>query len=93
MLYYSPWGNLQGIRQGQWKHLELKKNKKDTEPEETEYYLFDLANDIGEQNNLADANPEVLEKLKSRMVEVDKEITENSRPVLRVRRAKDNKGD
>ena len=93
MLYYSPWGNLQGIRQGQWKYLELKKNKKDTEPEETEYYLFDLANDIGEQNNLADANPEVLEKLKSRMVEVDKEITENSRPVLRVRRAKDNKGD
>ena len=64
-----------------------------TEPEETEYYLFDLANDIGEQNNLAGANPGVLEKLKSRMVEVDKEITENSRPVLRVRRAKDNKGD
>jgi hypothetical protein len=42
--------------------------------------LFDLDADMGEQNNLADANPEVVEKLQARMLELDAEIEKNARP-------------
>ena len=85
LIYYSPHGTLQGVRKGQWKYLELKPraNKKNPDPK-ADYYLFNLADDIGEKNNLFEENPAIVEKLKIRMVEVDKEIDENSRPVLRV---------
>ena len=85
LIYYSPNGFLHGIRKGDWKYLEVtpRANKKNPEPKTT-YYLFNLADDIGEQNNLFDENPAIVKSLKSRMIEADKEITENSRPVFRV---------
>ena len=84
LIYYSSNGNLQGIRQGDWKYLELKKKKSKKQPDpKTRKYLFNLADDIGEQTNLFDSNPELVEKLKSRMIAVDDEITQNARPVWR----------
>ena len=44
-----------------------------------EYMLFDLSADIGEEANLASANPEVVEALQKRMAELDAEIAENAR--------------
>ncbi|MFK7852116.1 MAG: sulfatase [Akkermansiaceae bacterium] len=70
-LYYSARGNLEGIRQGDWKLL-VKKQK----PQ-----LFHLTKDISEANNLAEANQEKVEALTKRMKELDAEITENARPV------------
>ena len=42
-------------------------------------HLFDLAKDIGEKNNLAEAKPAVVKQLQARMQELDAEITKNAR--------------
>ena len=71
-------------RHGKWKLLVKKgraqkgKAKKNAEPA-AEIMLFDLNTDIGEENNLASANPEVVEALQKRMAELDAEIAENAR--------------
>ena len=72
------------IRKGEWKYLELKKGNKKKGNQQTEYYLFNLAEDIGEQNNVVKESVALVEELRTRMVEADKEITENGRPVFRV---------
>ena len=84
LIYYSKDGNLQGIRQGDWKYLEItpRKNKRNPNPKTTKY-LFNLADDIGEQTNLVESNPDVIPKLKARMSAADSEITKNARPVWR----------
>jgi len=71
-VYYEMNGNLAGLRQGNWK-LRIGRRKSGTE-------LFDLAQDPGETTNLADANPEIVAKLKARMEELHTEISQNSRP-------------
>jgi len=79
-LYYSSNGHLQGIRQGSHKLLMVgprhpKKNPK----QKTATYLFNLESDLGEQNNLAKDQPDLVAKLKARMKELDAEITQNMR--------------
>ena len=88
LIYYSPNGKLEGIRQGNWKYLELppKKKKEQSNPK-PQKLLFNLADDIGEQNNLFDSKPGLVAKLKSRMIAVDDEITQNARPVWRQKAA------
>jgi len=76
-LYYHTDGNIVGIRQGDWKFLEMSPRGK----KEPETMLFNLAKDIGEQNNLAAANPEHVESLRQRMNELDAAITAEARPV------------
>ena len=41
--------------------------------------LFDLANDLGEQNNLADQQPAVVARLSDEMKALDQEIEANAR--------------
>ena len=84
LIFYSNNGVLEGIRKGDWKYLELKKGNKKKGNQQTEYYLFNLAEDIGEQNNVVKENAALVEELRARMLEADKKITENSRPVFRV---------
>ena len=43
--------------------------------------LYDLDADISESQNLADAHPEIVEKLIKRIAEYDAELKANSRPV------------
>ena len=91
-VYYTSRGELDGIRQGKWKLLWKKpassgrkggkkgKGKgKGTQPAEPVIMLFDLAAEPGEATNLADANPEVVKRLRERMLEIDGEITDNAR--------------
>ena len=87
-IYYSRSGDLEGLRQGKWKLLvkgpkKSKKSKKSTKEAKVTIYLFDLEADVAEQNNLADQNPELVAKLKTRMEELDQEIEANARPVWR----------
>jgi arylsulfatase A len=70
-IYYAAQGGLDGIRQGDWKLLVRK----------PEPLLFNLREDISEKNDLASANPEKVAALKTRMEELDAEITANARPV------------
>lgn len=80
-VYYTSQGNLEGLRQGDWKLLvkkprQRKNAKKKAEPQ---VMLFDLSKDVGEQDNLAADKPDVVAKLKKRMEELDEEITKNAR--------------
>lgn len=91
-LYYTSRGVIEGIRQGQWKLLVKRPNSRKgkgkakgkqqeakSEPKPT-IMLFDLEAEIGEQTNLAESNPEIVEKLQARMLELDAEIEANARP-------------
>ncbi|MFK7737186.1 MAG: sulfatase [Pirellulaceae bacterium] len=82
-VHYTSQGVLEGIRQGDWKLLVKKprNNKKNAaNKKEPEVLLFNLADDLGEQTNLIEEHPEVVERLKARMEELDAEITANARP-------------
>jgi arylsulfatase A len=79
-VHYTSQGDLEGIRQGKWKLLvKVKQQGKNAQPVPPEIFLFDLLSDIGEQANLAEANPEVVESLQERMRELDAEIEANAR--------------
>lgn len=84
-LHYTSRGILEGIRQGKWKLLVKQKRqprgkaKKNATPAKSEIFLFDLSTDLGEQNNLASANPTRVAKLQARMTKLDAEIEANAR--------------
>ena len=79
-VFYSANGILEGIRAGDWKYLEkLPRNQNGRRP--PEQFLFNLADDIGEQNNLIQKRPDLAKQLRARMVALDNEITANARPV------------
>ncbi len=86
-VHYTSQGNLEGLRQNNWKLL-IKKprqprnrnRKQQGSPKAPQVMLFDLSKDIGESTNLAESNPDVVAKLRSRMEELDEEITQNARP-------------
>lgn len=69
-LYYTKRGQIDGIRQDQWKLL----------VHETDIWLFDLIKDQSESNNLAKKHPEVVLSLQERMQTLDQEIAVNARP-------------
>jgi arylsulfatase A len=50
------------------------------EPKAAEVLLFNLEEDLGEQENLADKYPVVVSKLHTKMDAIDAEITSNARP-------------
>ncbi len=76
MLFYTANGDLDGIRQGDWKLLLRGKRKQEEEPK-----LFNLADDLGEQRNLADQHPDKVAALTKRMREIDADVTDNAVPV------------
>ena len=84
-IHYTSQGNLEGLRQGNWKLLVKKprinrnrpRNQRQSRP--PQIMLFDLSTDLGEQNNVAAQNPEIVKKLRARMEALDAEITENAR--------------
>ena len=84
-LHYTSRGELEGLRQGNWKLLVKRapaprgKNKGKQAPRDSEVMLFDLSVDVGEQTNLATSNPEIVDTMKRRMVELDSEIEANAR--------------
>ena len=68
-LYYASNGNLEGIRQGDWKLLRREKRRKKGEPKiegppQYTFMLFDLSKDIGEKDNLAEEKPDLVTKLR-----------------------------
>lgn len=83
-LYFNKAGHLEGIRIGDWKLLMKQPNDKpDGDLAKSEVMLFELAGDIGERSNLATANPEIVERLRQRMIELDAGIEAAARPVWR----------
>ena len=81
-LYYTSQGSIEGIRQGNWKLLVKKPRANRNNPEPSRpprIFLFDLNSDLAEQNNVASKHPEILSRLRTRMEELDAEITANAR--------------
>lgn len=81
-IHYTSVGNLEGLRQGDWKILvKQPKPRRNQEGEISppEIMLFNLKNDLAEQHNLADQHPEIVSKLRRRMEALDQEITDNAR--------------
>jgi arylsulfatase A-like enzyme len=75
-------GKLEGLRQGDWKLLVKQASSRRNQQGEKklpQMMLFDLKNDLGEQNNLAGQYPEIVQKLRKRMEILDQEITINAR--------------
>lgn len=83
-VYYSSHGELNGLRQGDFKLRIAKprkrgKNKNQSPPKIT-VELYNLKDDISESKNLADSMPEKVQTLKKRMEELNDEITKKVRP-------------
>ena len=53
-------GGKRAVRKGRWKAIQRNLNKKTPGP----VLLFDLATDLGEQRNVADAHPEIVAEMK-----------------------------
>ncbi len=68
-LYYTPRGELAGVRRGQWKLL--------LGPGE----LFDLEQDVGETKDRAQEFPELVAELRQLAAQMDAEITAAAQPV------------
>lgn len=83
-IYYHKRGNAEAFRQGKWKlrrrKFRVKRGQPMPEnPPKYNFWLSDLSKDIGEKTNLADKNPELVEKLNTRMDEIDAEVKKNAR--------------
>ncbi|MGC6581482.1 MAG: sulfatase [Akkermansiaceae bacterium] len=70
MLYFDGHGKLEGLRQNDWKLLVKKKTT----------FLFNLANDLSEKNNLAETHSDRVRKMTARMKELGAELDSNQRP-------------
>ncbi|MGL5017233.1 MAG: sulfatase family protein [Luteolibacter sp.] len=81
-LYYSSKGEIEGIRQGDWKLLVKKSDAKQANQKETptKMLLFNLKEDMGEKGNLALEKAEIVERLQKRMLELDAVIEAGARP-------------
>ena len=86
-VYYTSQGRLEGLRQNDWKLLVKQQRvprNSNRQPGPPEIMLFDLSKDVGEQNNLAERNPDLVAKLRERMEELDAEISKNKRAPWRL---------
>jgi arylsulfatase A len=81
-LYYSSHGEIEGIRQGDWKLLVKRPRGGNTQKTagEPQVLLFNLSTDLGEKENQSASHPEVVARLQKRMTDCDAEITDNARP-------------
>lgn len=78
-LYYHKKGHVEGLRQGEWKLLKPQIQLKKGEPLVEVYKLFDLSKDIGEENDIHEEHPELVNRLLQRMDDIDAEIEKNAR--------------
>jgi arylsulfatase A len=80
-LYYARDGGIEGIREGDWKLLVLQAGGKNKPSVKPAVMLFNLADDLGERNNLAGEKPEIVARLRKRVLEQDAGIETGARPV------------
>jgi len=83
--YYSARGNLEAVRQGDWKYRKstrkARRKKGDTKPPpEPKGELYNLKADIGEKNNLIDSHSDIAKRLDALMAKFDTDLEKTSRP-------------
>ena len=60
----TRWGLQHAVRQGNWKYLRIEKAQARAKRRDTGEFLFDLSRDPSEEQNLAGAQPEILDRLR-----------------------------
>ena len=83
-IHYTSRGDLEGIRQGDWKLLikkprQQRNNNQANQTKPPQIMLFNLDIDLGETTNLAEEHPDIVERLTARMTKLDAEIAKNAR--------------
>ncbi len=81
--YYYQMDQLQAVRSGPWKlfvPMEAKKRNWGKPEGKTELKLFNLVQDIHEDNNVADAHPEVVARLLALAEKAREELGDGDRP-------------
>ncbi len=81
--YYYCKGQLQAVRSGKWKlHLPLKAKMRDYRGEmiTSPAILHDLENDIGETTNVAEAHPEIVQRLMALAEKAREDLGDLNRP-------------
>lgn len=80
-IYYLRGRSLNAIRVGDWKyrHAQDKAGKDGSKKKELKTQLFNLREDIGEQNNVIDEHPEMAARLKKQMDTFYAEFRDNLR--------------
>ncbi len=74
--FYARNGDLEAVRFGKWKlHILKSKGWNKSEDGEFPVSLFNLEIDIEEKSNVAEQNPEIVEKLKQKLFEFDKTLS------------------
>jgi arylsulfatase A-like enzyme len=84
-LYYNMGGRIEGIREGDWKLLSKEPAGKagPATPQTPDLLLFNLADDLGEKHNVAAEQPEIVQRLRRKMLEQNADIEAEARPVWR----------
>ncbi|MHC4253721.1 MAG: sulfatase-like hydrolase/transferase, partial [Planctomycetota bacterium] len=77
--YFYKGTKLEAVRSGKWKLRTGRGRRKRGAPPTAGFELYDLDADIGEKNNVAGANQQVVARLKAMMQEFDRELKANSR--------------
>lgn len=72
VMAYFHYNKLFAYREGPWKLKRPVKRSVYGKKLEHETLLFNLKDDVGEQNNLADAHPEIVARLEAAMIEFEK---------------------
>jgi arylsulfatase A-like enzyme len=92
LCYYGRDGKLAAIRKGDWKLHFLEPSERwagkqpvkeallATNPSTPLPWLYNLSNDIGEVNNVADQHTDIVKELTELAISVDKELTDELRP-------------
>ncbi|ALJ04462.1 hypothetical protein APS56_04595 [Pseudalgibacter alginicilyticus] len=78
--FYGRNGDLEGIREGNWKFY-IKKYNMRKKTYTNHMNLYNLKNDVGEKQNIADMHPEIVEKLHQKMLKFDKQLSIEARPI------------
>lgn len=80
-IYYMRGRSVQAIRAGDWKYRfgQDKSKGKDGKKKVNREQLFNLAEDIGEQQNLIDQHPEIAAKMKQQIERFAGELRKNTR--------------
>lgn len=75
LMYYGRNGELEALRQGDWKLHIAKSIGWPKKGVEFPVSLYNLKDDIGEATNIAEAHPDIVEKLTIKMKSIDNEIS------------------
>ena len=85
--YYSAYGDLSAARSGQWKlHIKIPASRASAKEKEAAPLpaLYALSADVGEQTNVADEHPDVVEQLTKMAAQFDAQLEKDARPVGKV---------